>query len=129
MTGWEWPNFSPGEFKCRHCGKLVIAHDFVDRLQKIRSRLGKPLVVSSGYRCPEYNAQVSKTGRNGPHTTGHASDILIYGDEFLRLLVAARDFGMTGFGIAQTGPWASRFLHLDDLPEAPGQPRPWAWGY
>lgn len=126
---WRWPNFTRAELACRHCGKLVVDPDFLDRLQKVRDWMGRPLVVSSGYRCPAYNNEVSKTGFDGPHTTGQAADILIYGPDALRLIVAACDFGMTGVGIAQRGPPVSRFIHLDDLLAGPGQPRPWPWSY
>jgi RimJ/RimL family protein N-acetyltransferase len=40
---------------------------------------------------------------------------------------AALALGFTGMGFQQKG--NSRFLHLDDLPDAPGQPRPTVWSY
>ncbi len=36
---------------------------------------------------------------------------------------------MKGIGIKQKGDYASRFVHLDDLPNGSGQPRPWCWSY
>ncbi len=101
----------------------------MDKLQAIRDALGSPLAVSSGYRTPEYNAEVSKTGLDGPHTTGQAADIRIYGRRALLLIASAIKLGMTGIGIAQLGALRKRFIHLDDLPDAPGRPRPWLWGY
>src|SRR5690606_30843412 len=88
---------------------------FLDRLQKLRSKLGFPLVISSGYRSPGYNAVVSQTGENGPHTLGRAADILAYGERALEMLAYAPVFGFTGIGLKQHGPWGARYLHLDDL--------------
>jgi len=31
--------------------------------------------------------------------------------------------------VNQKGPHAARFIHLDDLPDAEGQPRPTIWSY
>lgn len=33
----------------------------------------------------------------------------------------------TGIGIQQKG--GDRYIHLDNLPNAPGQPRPTVWSY
>ncbi len=126
---WHWPNFSPREMFCRKTGELRISEEFMDKLQAIRNALGFPLAVSSGYRTPEYNAEISSTGLDGPHTTGQAADILIFGPRALQLIAVAPDLGMTGVGVSQRGAHEGRFIHLDDLPNAPSQPRPWLWGY
>jgi zinc D-Ala-D-Ala carboxypeptidase len=39
----------------------------------------------------------------------------------------ALEQGFTGIGVSQKG--AIRFIHVDDLPDAPGQPRPTIWSY
>jgi uncharacterized protein YcbK (DUF882 family) len=101
----------------------------MDRLVGLREEWGHPIHLSSAFRCPTYNQQMSRTGRQGPHTTGRAVDILIYGAEALALLDLALAHGYTGIGIKQTGPQTQRYLHLDDLEDAPGQPRPWLWSY
>ncbi len=121
--------FSISEFACR-CGTCDNRIDlgFVLELDELRHRYGKPLMVSSGYRCPAYNAKVSSTGRTGPHTTGKAADVLVdRGEAFqlLRLAIMGMDF--TGIGIQQKG--GARFIHLDTLHNAPGQPRPTIWSY
>ena len=58
MELWRWPNFTPKEIACRHCGELSINEDFLDKLQRQRSGVGRPIVVSSVYRCPIWNAFV-----------------------------------------------------------------------
>ena len=55
---WRWPNFSPAEIACRGTGKLLINEPALDKLQALRARLGKPLIVRSAYRSPEHNRAV-----------------------------------------------------------------------
>jgi zinc D-Ala-D-Ala carboxypeptidase len=47
MSGWRWPNFSPQEMASKREGELMIDEDALDKLQKLRNILGKPLVVTS----------------------------------------------------------------------------------
>lgn len=123
-----WANFTRDEFRCR-CGNCEnkIADSFIDKLQDLREALGFPLKITSGYRCPAHNAKVSGTGRNGPHTTGHAADISVSREQAFKLVSMAAISGFTGIGVAQKG--ASRYIHLDDLSGTGGQPRPTIWSY
>lgn len=126
MIDWDaYPNFSEDEFRCKcGCGRADMDMEFMDTLQTLRSILGKPLPITSGFRCGVYNAQVSSTGSQGPHTTGKAADISMRGKDAHRMLRVA--VGMfTGVGISQKG--GARFIHLDTLPE--GLTRPWVWSY
>jgi uncharacterized protein YcbK (DUF882 family) len=85
--------------------------------------------VSSGYRCPDHNNEVSSTGLNGPHTTGKAADILVKGMNAYLLLQAAMKSGrLYGIGISQRGKHESRFLHLD-MVESGQAFRPTVWSY
>jgi uncharacterized protein YcbK (DUF882 family) len=95
----------------------------------MRREMGIPLVVSSAYRCPDYNDKVSSTGRNGPHTTGKAVDIVISGKEALVLVGLALEHKITGIGVSQKGPMEKRFIHLDTVEGADRRPRPWLWSY
>ena len=47
---WRWKNFSPAEIACRGTGHLKLHPEALDRLQALRDRLGKPLIVRSAYR-------------------------------------------------------------------------------
>lgn len=121
------PHFSDGELECKcGCGMLP-QQDFMDKIEGLRVGYGRSLRVTSAARCPEYNAKVSGTGRTGPHTTGRAIDIAIDRKAAWELLSLAVQFGFTGIGVQQKG--GGRFLHFDDLPNAPGQPRPTIWSY
>jgi uncharacterized protein YcbK (DUF882 family) len=127
---WRWPHFTRAELECKcGCGEIVIVPEFLDRLERLREHLNRPMIVNSGYRCPEYNARVSNTGRDGPHTTGRAIDVRAAGGAALILVRVARMFQFTGVGVFQKGPHAKRFLHLDDLGSTRKRPRPWLWSY
>ena len=57
--------------------------------------------ITSGYRCPLHNSNVSSTGLRGPHVTGKAADIAVMGEDAHRLLrIALADPVITGVGIA-----------------------------
>jgi hypothetical protein len=70
---WRWPNFSPAEIACRGTGKLLINEPALDKLQALRNRLGKPLIVRSAYRSPEHNRAVGGATRS-KHMDGAAFD-------------------------------------------------------
>jgi zinc D-Ala-D-Ala carboxypeptidase len=130
MTPSYWPSFTLEELKC-HCGKcgstgLEMKATFMDKLQALRNKLGFPMNITSGYRCPAYNASISHSGSDGVHTTGQAVDIAVRGEQAYLLIKAALEMGFTGVGIDQEG--ASRFVHLD-IAIAPDYPRPTIWSY
>ena len=51
-------------------------------LQPLRDHLGKPVVVSSGYRCKDLNRKVGGV-ENSQHLKGEAADIKVSGREEL----------------------------------------------
>ena len=124
----QYPNFKESEFSCKHTGKNGMAASFMQRLQKLRTEYGKPMVISSGYRDKTHPVE-EKKAKAGAHSTGHACDIRVYGGRVNELLALAIKHGFTGIGINQKGNHSSRFIHLDDLPDMSGQPRPWVWSY
>lgn len=115
MSEWDdLKHFSKEEFACHHCGENLIELEFVQKLDDIRERLGKPMVITSGYRCPEHNNNISSTGLNGPHTTGRAADIHAPPEIARDLLrFAVKEF--PGIGINLKGEHSSRFIHVDQL--------------
>ena len=128
---WKWPHISAAkEWADRMSGRLVVETDFMDRFEQLRTALGFPLIINSGYRTPEHNAVVSTTGDDGPHTTGRACDIRLYGERVLQLISVARSLGFSGFGLEQNAktPIVSRYIHIDDL-ATPAFPRPTVWTY
>src|SRR5690606_7671687 len=105
-----WQHFVMSEFACKHCGANDIYDTFVDKLDELRARFGRPLIVTSGFRCPDHNARVSSTGRTGPHTTGRAVDFNVNRSDAYDLLRLALLMEFTGIGVQQKG--SARFIHL-----------------
>ena len=119
----SWENFEPKELSCSHCGKLYIHEDLMDLLQEARGVLG-PLSITSGYRCPVHNSDVSKTGPSGPHTTGKAIDISVRDSQHRKQLIDYFASQVQGLGIAKS------FIHIDLLYEEDGfEMRPNSWVY
>lgn len=128
MTQWsDIRHFTPDEFACKCCGANEIQPGLIYKLDFIREEFGKPLVVTSGYRCPEHNQRVSTTGVSGPHTTGLAADLGVSGRDAVTVLRIAMAAGFTGIGIQQKG--VGRFIHLDLIPDSHSHKRPWIWSY
>ena len=97
-------------------------------LQQIRRAKG-PLVVSSGYRCPEHPVEAGKE-KPGAHTFGIAVDLAVQGAKALSIIKLALEYGMTGIGVAQQG--GGRFIHLDmmnNTDDGGRFPRPTIWSY
>jgi zinc D-Ala-D-Ala carboxypeptidase len=111
-TLWRWPNFSPAEIACRGTGKLLINEAALDKLQALRDRLGKPLIVRSAYRSPEHNGAVGGAKRS-KHLIGAAFDIAMENHDPVTFEAAAREVGFLGFGFYPR----SGFMHVDLGPE------------
>jgi len=130
---WRWPHVHPArEWADHQSGELIVVPEFLDLFEQLREAMGRPLIITSGYRTPEHNKAVSSTGGNGPHTHGRAADILIYGTQAYRMMKIAIDLGFTGFGFEQNLNLSPnrRYLHLDTLTPAHGFPqRPNIWSY
>lgn len=127
MSNSGWQYFDIEELRCKcGCGKMPMNTDFMQKVVAMRRELGFPFIVASAYRCPEYNARISSTGSAGPHTTGRAMDIRVSGHQAHALIASALRHGITGIGVSQKGPHASRFIHIDTVDNGP---RPWVWSY
>lgn len=125
---WPWANFSQEEMRCRETGELRIDPDFMDRLQRLRVRFGKPMRVTSGFRSPYHSLERGKEHR-GAHTYGCAVDVAVIGADAYRLVQLALEAGFNGIGVSQRA-GVPRFVHLDTLPGGmPFLPRPAIWSY
>jgi zinc D-Ala-D-Ala carboxypeptidase len=119
--------FSDKEMACKHCGKVNMDPLFMDYLDEVREQYGKPLIVTSGYRCPEHPIEAKKT-KAGAHTTGRAVDFAVDRKDAYELLeIAIGTDWFTGIGIQQKG--SGRFIHLDICEEPEMSPRPTIWSY
>lgn len=104
--------FSENEFACkcwRHNGlDHVIDKRLVDLLDAIRERVGEPVYITSGYRCPEHNAEVGGVP-NSFHTQGIACDIYCDGVSVEELAQIAEECGAQGVGRY----YSQGFVHVD----------------
>lgn len=123
----KYPNFSKSEFDCKHTGKNEMQHEFMTKLQELRTSYGKSMRITSGYRDYTHPVEAKKPNKNGSHPTGLAADIAVERGDAYQLLKLALQLGFTGIGIQQKG--GGRFIHLDTIGDNALQPRPTIWSY
>lgn len=72
-------NFTVSEFACNDgSAPVFVAPALVEVLQKIRTKFGKAVTITSGYRTPTYNTKVGGVS-NSQHVLGTAADIVVSG--------------------------------------------------
>ena len=104
-------NFDSNEFDCKGagcCNTTKISKQLVTYLQMIRNHFGKPVLITSGYRCAKHNASPAVGGaKNSKHTLGQAADIYIEGLEPREIAKFAESIGIKGIGLYED------FVHID----------------
>ena len=60
------------------CDKIIIDSELIEVLEDVREHFKAPVIITSGYRTPEYNAKVGGV-KNSQHTKGTAADIQVKG--------------------------------------------------
>lgn len=131
-AGKEWPLefFTAKEFACKGTGGVRLYIPFGFWLDGLRRRMKGPVILSSAYRSPSHNAAVSKSGYNGPHTTGAAADILCHSRRAQIVLEYICETGVRRYGINQKGDFSGRFIHVDLADQVrTGDPAPAVWTY
>lgn len=107
-------NFLASEFLCKGSGCCTsgkIDDALVKVLQQIRDHFGKPVRISSAYRCPKWNEQVG--GVTGSyHTYGQAADIKVDGVTPAEVAKYAESIGVLGIGLYETDA-DGYFVHID----------------
>ena len=124
----RWRNISFQEWACSYSGKCLVDEIFLDKVQRVRNQYGRPLIITSGYRSEEHPVEAKKDSR-GAHTFGRALDIKVHGHNAWELLDIVMEEIFLGVGISKRGDVNSRFIHLDDMTDGEGFPRPWIWSY
>lgn len=100
-------NFSKEELSCKCCGVYGMKPIFVNKLQELRDMYGRPMILTSAYRCPKHNREV-RGEKNSLHLQGLAVDVHVVDPmERYELIGCAYHLGFTGIGID------SAFIHLD----------------
>lgn len=143
------PNFDLIEFSCKCPGWCDLSHTkagayqsisdipsgsrkIVERLQKlcqsilevVRAKVGKPVTILSGYRCPRWNSKVGGAQRSR-HMNGEASDIFVANAD-LRALFEWACKNIKAVGGAEFYE-NQRFVHLDIRPKANPSDPPVRW--
>ena len=107
-------NFKSTEFDCHGsgcCSETLIDEQLVEYLQDIRDHFGKPVTVSSAYRCATHNKNVG--GATGSrHMKGQAADIYIDGVKPAEIAKYAESIGILGIGLYETDK-DGHFVHID----------------
>jgi len=103
-------HFDCSEFACPDCGKCEVSPILLSALEELRSLLGKPIHILSGYRCSEHNKSVGGASAS-QHVLGQAADIRVVGLSLIELYKKAKQvkaFMRGGIGLYDTG-----FIHVD----------------
>lgn len=109
-------NFNSYEFRCGlgspcSCSTILIDDKLVEYLQKIRDHFGKPITITSAYRCPSYNKRIG--GATGSyHSKGMACDIVVDGVAPTEVARYAESIGVLGIGLYNTDS-DGHFVHID----------------
>lgn len=96
-------HFSRWEFACPCCGRGTAHRDLLTALERLRTEVGRPLRIVSGYRCVSHNARVGGIPTS-LHLVGRAADI----PRGYTHVNQVRRAGFHGVGIR-----AGRVIHVD----------------
>lgn len=97
-------HFDIGEARCR-CGKCGGSAEIVPglfpALERLRASLGgRPVTITSAYRCPQHELTIQRPGSQ--HAKGTAADIMVVGRTAAEVFAAAVSLGIfTGLGLYQ----------------------------
>lgn len=124
---WAAKYFSEKELACQcGCNEAPIDEEFLFKLDALREAYGKPIIISSGYRCSNHPIEAKKS-KPGSHASGKAADIAVSHEDAYNVLVIAIGLGFKRIGVQQKG--SGRFIHLDTATAEEGFATPSIWSY
>lgn len=106
--------FVPEEWHCK-CGRAECdakkepVAELASRLNTLRERLGKPIVITSGLRCQWWNDKQTGSVSDSEHVTGEGVDIAVLGSTERWALLGALFKSPLLFSRVGLG---STFIHL-----------------
>ena len=105
-------NFRISEFRCK-CGCGTTLHDpqLSAYLQRIRDHFGKPVYITSGYRCDKHNATIKNASKTSRHMKGQAADFYVSGVKPAEVAKYAESIGVKGIGLYEGS--NGNFVHID----------------
>lgn len=119
-SAWRWPHFSPAEIASRDTGELLVNEEALDALERLRTALGRPMIVNSAYRTAAHNKAVGGAPHS-QHMLGKAFDVSMANHDPAQFVKEARRAGFRGIGLYPR----SNFIHVDVGPERSwGEPFP-----
>lgn len=107
-------NFKVSEFLCHGAGCCThgkVDEKLVEILQKIRDHFGKPVHISSAYRCETWNKKVGGVSRSY-HCSGQAADIKVEDTSPAEVAKYAESIGVLGIGLYDSDA-DGHFVHVD----------------
>lgn len=99
-------NFRLSEFGHKGNEYPEMDSQFLDTLQLLRDLVGKPVVITSGSRTPEYNKQIGGVP-DSQHLENRAADLKVDGMTPKEIADYAVKAGFTGIGVYD------KHLHVD----------------
>jgi len=105
------PYFNLSEFACPCCKKIMLHPLLLEKLEKLRKIIERPVYITSGYRCTKYNHQIGGM-LNSYHCIGLAADIKVKDINLIELLEICENIDFAGIGFYEK----KNFLHLDVRP-------------
>lgn len=88
-------HFKVKEFACKDgSDKILIDDQLVYYCEMIRQHFGGPVTINSGYRNPNYNANVKGAAKNSMHMYGKAADIAVSGASTTQVAQYAESIGV-----------------------------------
>lgn len=105
-------HFLMSEYACDCAGfcdgwPAQMSPALLERIEALRSELDSPVIITSGVRCPERNAEVGGI-ENSWHLSGHAADLYSPGVSLDRLTETASRLGL---GVLPY--YGSGYLHVE----------------
>lgn len=107
-------NFQYKEFDCQGkgcCSTTIIDEKLVEYVQRIRDHFGKPITITSPYRCEVHNRRVGGATKSY-HMQGKAADIVVQGVSSREVAKYAESIGILGIGLYETSA-DGYFTHID----------------
>jgi len=113
-------NFSRSEFacKCNRCGQDTVDVELIKVLEEIRAHFGKPVVITSGYRCQSWNAHEGGA-ITSQHIYGRAADFYMPGVKPVQVIKWLDENYRELYGVGLYSTW----VHLDTRTNGPAR-----WG-
>ena len=101
--------FSREEFECQcGCGFDTVDAELVYVLDALRLRVGAPIYITSGNRCPAHNEAIGGSEKS-QHTYGKAADIQVVGKDAKAVANLLEEMYPNKYGIGRYDTW----VHID----------------